>query len=78
MGAVSPAHLIIVLIAALLILGPGKLPETGEALGKAVREFRRALADDTTTQPQANADGSVAGAATTDAARPSGHDAARA
>lgn len=33
MGAVSPAHLIIVLVVALLILGPGKLPETGEALG---------------------------------------------
>jgi sec-independent protein translocase protein TatA len=48
MGAVSPTHLIIVLVVALLILGPGKLPETGEALGKAVRELRRAMADEPT------------------------------
>lgn len=48
MGALSPVHLIIVLVVALLVLGPGKLPETGEALGKAVRDFRRALADDVT------------------------------
>ena len=42
MGSLSPVHLIIVLVIALLILGPGKLPETGAALGKAIREFRQA------------------------------------
>ena len=46
MGALSPTHLIVVLVVALLVLGPGKLPETGEALGKAVREFRRAMVDE--------------------------------
>ena len=46
MGALSPTHLIIMLVVALLILGPGKLPETGEALGNAVRELRRAMADE--------------------------------
>ncbi|MGE5155951.1 MAG: twin-arginine translocase TatA/TatE family subunit [Betaproteobacteria bacterium] len=51
MGAVSPVHLIIVLVVALLVLGPGKLPETGEALGKAVRDFRRALAEDPPASP---------------------------
>ena len=53
MGALSPTHLIIILVVALLILGPGKLPETGEALGKAVRELRRAMADE--PDPPANA-----------------------
>lgn len=48
MGALSPTHLIIILVVAMLILGPGKLPETGEALGKAVRELRRAMADEPT------------------------------
>ncbi len=48
MGALSPTHLIIVLVVAMLILGPGRLPETGEALGKAVRELRRAMADEST------------------------------
>src|SRR6266542_7072917 len=43
MGALSPAHLIIILVVALLVLGPGKLPETGAALGHAIRDFRRAV-----------------------------------
>lgn len=43
MGALSPWHLILVLLVALLVLGPGKLPEAGAAIGKAVREFRDAV-----------------------------------
>ncbi len=43
MDALSPWHLILLLIVALLVLGPGKLPEAGSALGKAVKEFRNAL-----------------------------------
>ena len=43
MGAISPAHLILILVVALLVLGPGKLPETGAALGRAVRGFRDAV-----------------------------------
>jgi TatA/E family protein of Tat protein translocase len=43
MGALSPLHLVIVLVVALLVLGPGKLPETGAALGRAIREFRNAV-----------------------------------
>lgn len=57
MGALSPVHLIIVLVVALLVLGPGKLPETGEALGKAVRDFRRAMADDVTSPSPTSASG---------------------
>ena len=37
----SPVTLLVVLILALLILGPGKLPEVAGALGKSIREFRR-------------------------------------
>lgn len=51
MGALSPTHLIVILVVALLVLGPGKLPETGEALGKALREFRRAMLDDPGAAP---------------------------
>jgi sec-independent protein translocase protein TatA len=43
MGAISPMHLILILAVALLVIGPGKLPETGAALGKAMREFRDAM-----------------------------------
>jgi sec-independent protein translocase protein TatA len=42
---VGPAELIIVLVIALLVLGPGKLPEVGASLGKTIREFRKASSD---------------------------------
>jgi len=38
-------ELIVILVIALLILGPGKLPEVGAALGKSIREFRKAASD---------------------------------
>ena len=41
----GPTELIIILVIALLILGPGKLPEVGTALGKSIREFRKAASD---------------------------------
>jgi len=43
MGALTPAHLLILLVVALVVLGPGKLPETGAALGTALRRFRDAV-----------------------------------
>jgi sec-independent protein translocase protein TatA len=39
---IGPLELLIVLILALLVLGPGKLPEVGNALGRTIREFRKA------------------------------------
>jgi TatA/E family protein of Tat protein translocase len=42
---ITPLHLLVVLIIALIILGPGKLPEVGAALGKSIREFRRSVTD---------------------------------
>ena len=38
-------ELIILLVIALLVLGPGKLPEVGSALGKTIREFRKAASE---------------------------------
>jgi sec-independent protein translocase protein TatA len=45
MEGLSPLHLVLVLVIALLVLGPGKLPEVGAALGKSIREFRKATSD---------------------------------
>jgi sec-independent protein translocase protein TatA len=42
----TPAHVILVLAIALIVLGPGRLPEAGAALGQAIRGFREALKDD--------------------------------
>lgn len=41
-GIFQPTHLVLILIVVLIIFGPGKLPEVGKAMGKTVREFRRA------------------------------------
>jgi len=42
----TPAHLVLVLAIALIVLGPGKLPDAAAALGHAIRGFREALEDD--------------------------------
>jgi len=36
-------ELIVILVVALLIFGPGKLPEIGSALGRSIRDFRKAF-----------------------------------
>lgn len=38
-------ELILILIIALIVIGPGKLPEVGQALGRSIKEFRKAATD---------------------------------
>lgn len=38
-------ELILVLVIALVIFGPSKLPEIGESIGKGIREFKKASED---------------------------------
>ena len=40
---VGPMELIIVLVIALVVLGPKKLPEVGKSLGKGMREFKDSI-----------------------------------
>jgi sec-independent protein translocase protein TatA len=42
---IGAPELIVILIIALVVLGPGKLPDVAASLGKSVREFRKAAAD---------------------------------
>src|SRR3954465_350298 len=42
---VGPGEIILVLLIALIVLGPSRLPEVGSALGKSIREFRKASTD---------------------------------
>ncbi len=56
-GLFQPLHLIIILAIALIIFGPGKLPELGAGLGKSIREFKKAMKDankdiDVTPEPK--------------------------
>lgn len=41
----GPAELILVLVIVLILFGPGKLPDIGNALGRGIREFRKASND---------------------------------
>ena len=54
-------EIIIVLVVILIIWGPGKLPDVGAAMGKGIREFRKASSD---------AHDTVVGTSTTPAAQP--------
>jgi len=40
---IGPMELIIVLVIALLVLGPKRLPQAGRSLGKGMREFKDSL-----------------------------------
>jgi len=41
-GFITPMTAGIVLVIALVVYGPGKLPELGKSLGKGIREFKAA------------------------------------
>lgn len=42
-GLESPMHLLVVLIIAVLVLGPKKLPEVGRSLGSGIRQFKNSI-----------------------------------
>ena len=42
---IGAPELIVILVIALLVIGPGKLSDVGSALGKSIREFRKASSD---------------------------------
>jgi sec-independent protein translocase protein TatA len=42
-GLLSPTHLIIILVIALVVLGPKRLPDAGKSLGSAMRGFKDSL-----------------------------------
>lgn len=43
LGGIGPTELIIVLVIALLILGPKKLPGLGKSIGSGLREFKESV-----------------------------------
>ena len=46
-GLFQPTHLILILVVVLIIFGPGKLPEVGKAIGKGIREIKKATSEET-------------------------------
>ena len=49
-GLLQPMHLLLILIIALVVFGPKKLPEIGKGLGEAIRGFKKAL-DEGASEP---------------------------
>jgi sec-independent protein translocase protein TatA len=45
MPHIGATELVLVLALALIVFGPGKLPDLGKAVGKTIREFRRSSAE---------------------------------
>jgi sec-independent protein translocase protein TatA len=40
LGNIGPLEIVVVLIIALIVFGPKRLPELGRSLGKGIREFK--------------------------------------
>ena len=58
MPGIGPMELIIVLVIALIVLGPKRLPDAGRSLGRGMREFEQSLTggddrDDVALEPRA-------------------------
>lgn len=66
MPNIGPMELIVVLIIALVVLGPKKLPDVGRSVGRGMREFKSAITGDhdhetpELTQAKADAEAHVA------------------
>ena len=46
-GILSPTHLLVVLVVALIVLGPKRLPGAGRAIGQSMREFKDSISGTT-------------------------------
>ena len=55
-GRIGPVELIIILVIVMIIFGVGRLTDIGGALGKSIREFRKASNDDLTEDDTASND----------------------
>jgi sec-independent protein translocase protein TatA len=54
-GLESPMHLLVVLIVAILVLGPKKLPDAARGLGSGIRQFKDSIEGKETAAPTAAA-----------------------
>jgi sec-independent protein translocase protein TatA len=58
----QPTHLLFILVVALLVLGPKRLPEAGRALGRGIRDFRMAMSGEDHDHAAITTDASAASA----------------
>jgi sec-independent protein translocase protein TatA len=55
MDIFAPSHLLILLLIILVIFGPSKLGDVGGALGRAIRDFKKAMNEPEQSPPTAKA-----------------------
>jgi TatA/E family protein of Tat protein translocase len=65
MFGIQPIHILIIIVVALLIFGPKKLPEMGRSIGKAFTEFRKGTSEITDSFREGASMTGTAGAANT-------------
>jgi sec-independent protein translocase protein TatA len=46
MPNIGPLEIVVILIIALIVFGPRRLPELGRSMGKGIREFKNSLTSD--------------------------------
>jgi sec-independent protein translocase protein TatA len=51
-GLFQPSHLLVILVIALFVFGPKKLPELGQGLGKGIRSFRDSMRAASIDEPE--------------------------
>jgi sec-independent protein translocase protein TatA len=44
-GLMQPMHLLVILIIAMLVFGPKKIPEIGKAIGEGIKGFKDSVKD---------------------------------
>ncbi len=56
-GGLGPWELIIVLVIVMIVFGAGKLPTIGNSLGEAIRNFKKAVKEPSSTTDTKNSNG---------------------
>ena len=55
LGNIGPLEILVVLIIALVVFGPKRLPELGSSLGRGIREFRDTVSGDKPAEDESEA-----------------------
>jgi sec-independent protein translocase protein TatA len=56
MDIFAPSHLLVLLVIILIIFGPSKLGDVGGALGKAIKDFKKAMNEEPEAKPLVKTD----------------------